>query len=61
MTAQTTPLPDQALLLLDDYHGSGNTLKESVRAIRKDLGFTHEIVPITVARVRWRLGSRGWI
>ena len=49
------------ILLLDDYHGSAVTLREAVRALRKDGGFERDIVPITIARVRWRLGARGMI
>lgn len=54
-------LPHGDLLLVDDYHGSGATLKEAGRALRKDAGFEHEIVPFTLARVRWRLGAAGMI
>jgi len=63
MTAGRTALPHGggAILLLDDYTGSGGTLKEAVRALRKDAGFAGEIVPVTIARVRWRLGSAGMV
>ena len=54
-------LPDGAVLLLDDYTGSGATFREAARALRKDAGFTHDIVPLTIARVRWRLGAAGMI
>lgn len=47
------------LLLLDDYVGSGSTLREAARALRKDLGHKGGLVPLTVARVRWRLGRPG--
>lgn len=50
-----------ALLLVDDYVGSGATLKEAVRALRSDLAFVGTIVPITMARVRWKVGSPGMI
>jgi ATP-dependent DNA helicase RecQ len=50
-----------AILLLDDYAGSFSTLKEAARAIRKESGFEAEIVPFTVARVRWRLGAPGMV
>lgn len=50
---------DGALLLVDDYTGSGVTLAEAARALRKRAGWAGEIVPLTVARVRWRLGARG--
>ncbi len=48
-----------AVLLLDDYTGSGVTLAEAARALRKVAGFTGDIVPLTIAKVRWRLGARG--
>jgi ATP-dependent DNA helicase RecQ len=50
-----------ALLLLDDYIGSGATIKEAVRVLRKEGALQARIVPITIARVRWRLGARGMI
>ena len=46
------------LLLVDDYTGSGLTLREATRALRK-AGFEGDLVPLTVARVRWRLGAPG--
>ncbi len=53
------------LLLLDDYHGSGATMKEAVRALRSALdektGDRTDIVPFTIAKVRWRLGAPGMI
>lgn len=55
------PPPTKAILLLDDYTGSGATIKEAVRAIRKEGGFTADIVPFTIARIRWRIGARGMI
>ena len=55
------PLPAGAILLLDDYYGSTATLREAGRALRKDGGFEDEIVPVAVARVRWRLGASGMI
>jgi ATP-dependent DNA helicase RecQ len=50
-----------AVLLVDDYIGSGHTLKEAVRTLRKQAGVEAEIVPLTMAKVRWRLGRRGMI
>ncbi len=49
------------ILLLDDYTGSGATLKEVVNTIRKQTGFKGNIVPLTMARVRWRLGKPGMV
>lgn len=51
--------PNGALLLLDDYTGSGATLKEAARALRKRLDNT--LVPFTLASVKWRLGKPGFI
>lgn len=49
------------VLLLDDYWGSGNTMKEAARALRKTGGFKGEIVPVAFARVKWKLGQPGMI
>jgi ATP-dependent DNA helicase RecQ len=55
----TDALLRDAVLLLDDYTGSGATLREAARVLRKEAKFTGPIVPLTLARVRWRLGARG--
>lgn len=55
------PLPAGALLLLDDYIGSGATLTEAVRVLRKESHFQGEIFPFTIAQVKWRLGKAGMI
>lgn len=49
------------VLLFDDYIGSGNTLKEAARVLRKDMGLTQTIVPFTLAAVKWKMGSPGMI
>lgn len=49
------------VLLLDDYIGSGATLKEAAACLQKRGGLKAQIVPITLARVRWRLGKPGMI
>ncbi len=49
------------LLLLDDYIGSGATLTEAVRVLRKEAGFQGQIIPFTIAQVKWRLGKVGMI
>lgn len=54
-------LPQGAILLLDDYTGSGNTLKEAARALRKEANCKNEIVPFTIAAVKWHLGKSGMI
>jgi ATP-dependent DNA helicase RecQ len=53
--------PQEALLLLDDYIGSGATMKEAVRTLSAAGSGQAAIVPLTIAHVRWRLGARGMI
>jgi len=53
--------PGAAMLLVDDYVGSKATLKEVATVLRKQLGWEEEIVPLVLARVRWKLGSSGMI
>lgn len=52
-------LPSGRVVLLDDYTGSGWTLREAARVLRRALGHEGPIVPLTVARIRWRLGRAG--
>lgn len=54
-------IPNDSILLLDDYIGSGATFKEAARVLRKEKGFDKEIVPFTIATVKWRLGKPGII
>ncbi|QTA93349.1 RecQ family ATP-dependent DNA helicase [Desulfonema magnum] len=61
ITHQLPNISGHGVLLLDDYIGSGATLKEAVRVLRRQAGVSGEIVPLTMARVRWRLGARGMI
>ncbi|MEM1282585.1 MAG: RecQ family ATP-dependent DNA helicase [Chlamydiota bacterium] len=49
------------VLLLDDYIGSGVTLKEAARALRKEGHFQGVITPLTIAQVKWKLGASGMI
>ncbi|MCA9704608.1 MAG: RecQ family ATP-dependent DNA helicase [Myxococcales bacterium] len=53
--------PPGAMLLLDDYVGSRATLKEAATVLRKQGGWEDEIVPLALARVRWKLGAPGMI
>lgn len=53
-------LPAGPLLLLDDYTGTGHTLKEAARALRSN-GFQHPLVPLTIAQVKWSLGKPGFV
>ncbi|MEZ4237107.1 MAG: hypothetical protein R3F59_13325 [Myxococcota bacterium] len=48
MTAQGGP-PAGPVLLLDDYTGSGATLREAARVRRKELGHEGAVEPLTVA------------
>lgn len=50
--------PSGGVLLLDDYTGSGATLREAARAL-KNAGHKGDRVPLTLARVQWRLGRAG--
>lgn len=49
------------VLLVDDYIGSGVTLKEAARALRKEAFYKGNIVPLTIAQVKWRLGAPGMV
>ena len=49
------------VLLVDDFVGSRATLREAVRILRRDAGVRGEIVPLTITRVRWRLGAPGMV
>ncbi|MCK4609204.1 MAG: RecQ family ATP-dependent DNA helicase [Gammaproteobacteria bacterium] len=49
------------ILLLDDYIGSGATIKEAARVLRKEAGFSCQIIPFAIAAVKWRLGQSGMI
>lgn len=48
-----------AVILLDDYTGSGHTVREAARVIKAAGKFSGPIAPLAVARVRWRLGKPG--
>lgn len=51
--------PIGALILFDDYIGSGATIKEAARCLRKK--FDNPFIPLTIAAVKWRLGQSGFI
>jgi len=53
-------IPSGALILFDDYIGSGNTLKEAARALRFSKTIHNELIPITIASVKWHLGKPGF-
>ncbi len=54
-------LPKGTILLFDDYIGSGATLNEAVRVLREHAKLENEIVPFTIAAVKWRLGKKGML
>lgn len=60
MHANTLMIPSGTLILLDDYIGSGNTLKEAARALRAR-AVRNELVPLTLASIKWRLGQPGFV
>lgn len=59
MTQQGWMVPKGAIIVLDDYIGSGNTFKETARALRAG-GVKNEIIPFTLASVKWHLGKPGF-
>jgi len=50
-----------AVLLVDDYIGSGATLTEVARLLRACGGIEGAIVPLVMARIRWRQGRPGMV
>ena len=52
-------IPSGALILLDDYIGSGATIKEAARTLRKS--YHQPLIPLTIATLKWRLGKPGFI
>jgi ATP-dependent DNA helicase RecQ len=60
MTVHRQFVPSGALILLDDYIGSGNTIREAARALRSQ-GVSNELVPLTIASVKWHLGKQGFV
>lgn len=60
MQASRVHVPRGTLILLDDYIGSGNTIKEGARALRGQL-ISNALVPLTIAAVKWHLGKQGFV
>jgi ATP-dependent DNA helicase RecQ len=52
-------IPAGTILLLDDYTGSGATLNEAARALKENKRIQNEILPFTIAAVKWHLGKKG--
>ncbi len=52
-------VPPGAIILFDDYIGSGATIKEAARCLRKSLH--HPLIPLTITAVKWRLGKPGFV
>jgi ATP-dependent DNA helicase RecQ len=50
-----------AIILFDDYIGSGNTMKEAGKALRNIPRLSNEIIPLTIAAVKWHLGKPGFV
>ncbi len=61
LTSDASSPSSGAILLLDDYTGSGATIKEAARTLRQQGNLDNEIVPLTIARIRWRIGAKGII
>jgi ATP-dependent DNA helicase RecQ len=58
-TQPPSKMPRGAIVILDDYIGSGNTFKEAARALRT-AGFKNELIPFTIATIKWHLGKPGF-
>ena len=56
---RSVAVPAGALILFDDYIGSGATIKEAARCLRKTVA--HPLIPVTIASLKWRLGKPGFI
>ena len=59
MEANSIRISSGALILFDDYIGSGATIKEAARCLRKTVD--NPLIPLTIASVKWRLGKPGFI
>jgi ATP-dependent DNA helicase RecQ len=59
--SKTPKFPRLPILLFDDYTGSGATLNEAARALREQGNITNQIIPFTIAAVKWRIGHSGMV
>ena len=57
----TQTIPNKAVILFDDYIGSGATLQEAARALKKEANFQNPMIPVTIAMVKWHLGKPGFV
>lgn len=56
----SSPPPKGTLILFDDYVGSANTFKEAARALRLGKILKNELIPFTIATLKWHLGKPGF-
>lgn len=61
MSAKAGLSSSDTIILFDDYIGSGATMQEAARALRRNARFSGRIIPFTIAQVRWKLGKVGMI
>jgi len=57
----SSQIPQGAILLVDDYIGSGATLNEAAKTLREQGGLSNPLIPFAIAAVKWRLGKTGMI
>ena len=46
-------------MLVDDYFGSGCTMREAFRILRREAGIEDEILLLVIAKIQWREGAVG--
>ncbi len=56
-----TKMDPGMIILLDDYIGSGHTVAEAMRVLRKLAQVNNPIMPFTIAKIKWRLGHKGMV
>jgi orotate phosphoribosyltransferase-like protein len=54
----TTVIPKN---ILDDHVSSGTTISEVACSLRKNANLKQEIVPFTIASIKWKLGQSGMV
>ena len=58
---KSAKLPIGSLLLFDDYIGCGATMQEATRVLKKEAGISNQVIPLTIAAVKWHLGKPGMV